>query len=595
MRHVDRKENNNDRKSLKTGMIIAGIAIIWIAGIVFALINFTLIGGKIVSKKVEAIDLSGKNVSISGLTRLRALKEIYLLDTGVSIEEYETLIAAFPESYIRWSVPLSSGSYDNESEEISISSITEEDIGRFAYFEKLKRINADGIPDWQLLSLLETRYPDIDVDWGVELSGKCYSSDLTELQLSDRVDLTELYEKLGAFKQLEKVSAKGDVFEIDEQLALVKQYPELNYEWLIMITPEGVPSTTEALDFSGNKDIDLDLLSKSASLFADLKSIDLSGCGFSNAELKKVSDAYPGADVLWQFSIYGQEVSSLDEEIDFSGKQIEDTSDIENALIYLKNIKKVIMSDCGISNEEMDALNKRYDDVKFVWTVTFGSGYRLRTDETAFIASLYYGSAQKARGDLTDSSIEPIKYCTDMVALDVGHQHFSNVEFCSEMKDLKWLIISQTRVNDLSPLANCPELYFLEMFLCPVEDLSPLLNCTKLRHLNICQCPTASSLSVLAQMTWLERCWMSGGFTYDDKTDRDYVYSDEFLPHTMKRLRGLDHTGDGWRNYPAYYEMRDVLGAYYLPTYWSSNDWRNNPNVIVPEGFIEEHGLEKEE
>ena len=32
-------------------------------------------------------------------------------------------------------------------------------------------------------------------------------------------------------------------------------------------------------------------------------------------------------------------------------------------------LKKIVMSDCGISNEEMDALNRKFDDVRVVWTV----------------------------------------------------------------------------------------------------------------------------------------------------------------------------------------------------------------------------------
>ena len=217
------------------------------------------------------------------------------------------------------------------------------------------------------------------------------------------------------------------------------------------------------------------------------------------------------------------------------------------------------MSDKGA----MDALDKIHEDVRFVLSVRFGKGYVLRTDETTFIASLYYGYPRDRR-DLTDKSIQPLRYCTDMVAIDVGHMFYTNVDFCRDMKHLKWLIIGDSMCSDISALANCKELYYLEMFSCYVTDFSPLLECRELRHLNICNLQTADSLDVIAQMTWLERLWMSGPYSFR-RGDRAYLYSDEFLPDTQKRLSGYDSTGDGWRRHPAYYEMRDIFGAYYLP------------------------------
>ncbi len=592
MKHSKELNSKKAKKHIKPAYIIIPVVLIWTAVLILALNNYVFLGGRLVSKKTESIDLTGKNVMLSSLMRFKSPKEMILLDTGVSVDDYNKLRETYPDCHIRWSVPLSSGGFDNESEEIRISSIKEEDLDLVALFPNLKKINADGIPEWLLLAKLEKRYPTIDIDWGVEIGEKYYSSDTSELKLEGNADPSELMEKLRAFTGLKKFSTESASFSIDDQLTLVREYPYLDFEWTVDIAGDTVSNKTASLDFSGKNDVDLNELIKCEPLFSELKTIDFSGCKYSNDELKKVADTFPDADVLWRFSIYGQEVSSLDEEIDFSGKQIADTSEIENALPYLKNLKKVIMSDCGISNEEMDALNKRHEDVKFVWTVYFAQ-YYLRTDETVFIAAFFHGRADNPR-DLTDDNIGPLKYCTDLVALDIGHNYVSNIEFCAEMKDLKWLIIAMNRVSDISPLANCKELFYLELFLCPVRDISPLLECKKLRHLNICQCNTEETLDVLAQMTWLERCWMSGGGTFNDRTDREYVYSDEFLPHTMKRLRGLDHTGDGWRNYPTYFEMRDAFNAPYYPTFWSSNEWRDNPNVVVPVGFIEEHGLDED-
>ena len=133
------------------------------------------------------------------------------------------------------------------------------------------------------------------------------------------------------------------------------------------------------------------------------------------------------------------------------------------------------------------------------------------------------------------------------------------------MPKLRFFIAAGCPLDDLSPLADCKELYFLELMFCPVTDLSPLLECKELRHLNVCACPTQDSVRpVLSQMTWLERCYMAGR-TACYRSDYSYVYSDEFLPNTEKWL-GIDMAFyEAWRTHPSYFEMRDALGgAYYM-------------------------------
>jgi hypothetical protein len=53
------------------------------------------------------------------------------------------------------------------------------------------------------------------------------------------------------------------------------------------------------------------------------------------------------------------------------------------------------------------------------------------------------------------------------------------------MPKLEAAIIGLTKCNDISALANCPELEYLEVYGSDVTDLSPLAACTKLKHLNI--------------------------------------------------------------------------------------------------------------
>ena len=537
-------------------LVLAAAVLLWMFS------HYVLLTGKLIPVDSAELDLSGKKVAVSKLLRLTGPELLNLEDCGITVDDYETLAAAFPGCDIRWSVPLSSGSFSNKSREITLAALNDSDLPLFAFFELLEKCDAHGVPDWERLSQLEKLYPEVKFNWDILIDGRYYSSDATEIALEGTVAHSELEEKLPLFKTLKEVSVEDGLLTVDDKLALTSGFPEISFRWNVEGFGMQLPNDTDSLDFSRNNGVDLDQLIYVAPLFPNVRSIDFTGCSYTDDEMLEVMKAFPEADVNWKMTIYGVEVSSLDEEIDLSGIEISDTSEIEDALKYLKNLKKVVMSDCGIDNEDMDALNRRHEDVRFVWTVYFGKKYFLRTDTDYFISSLFTGQAANPM-DLNDETIEPLKYCTDMVALDVGHQLFTNADFCKDMKELRFFIGAGGRLSDISALANCKKLYYLELSFSPVHDLSRLLECKELRHLNICNCPTAESLDALAQMTWLERCFMSGGMCYDDKKDREYVSSDEFLPNTYKWLVGVNFYV-AWRSDPSYFEMRDALHAYYM-------------------------------
>ncbi|MBR0353393.1 MAG: hypothetical protein IJH53_09355 [Oscillospiraceae bacterium] len=562
------RESTGKRKTIIIVLAVLLLLVLAVAAMLGSS-KYSFIGGRVLSKDSQEIDLKGERINVSRLLRFTDPKSINVEETGITADDYERLHERYPDCSITWCVPLSCGDFSSKSESITISSIKKEDLPLFAYFNGLKEIHADGISEWELLSELGKQYKDIDIHFDVDLNGNYYSSDTKSLSLNGPVNFSELNEKIGGFSQLERISFSEDGLSADEMLSLQETYPDISFDFTMEELGLSISSSTERLDFSNTGDVDIDRLVEIAPLFKNVETIDFTGYRGSNEEIYKVIKAFPDADVIWQLEIYGKEVSTLDEEIDFSGIQISDTSDIETAIPLMKNLRKVVMCKCGINDEKMDALNKKYDDVRFVWTVFLGTpkrgnpGYELRTDTTYFISSLQLGEEYAYR--LFDDTAAPLKYCTDIVALDLGHNEITKCEFCRYMPNLRFFIAAGTNLNDISPLADCKELYFLEVMFSSVHDLSPLLECKQLRHLNICACPTAESLDILAQMTWLERCYMAGRSNYDNSKQYAYVSSDEFLPDTEKWLLGLEDFYGPWRTHPSYFEMRDALGgAYYM-------------------------------
>ena len=234
------------------------------------------------------------------------------------------------------------------------------------------------------------------------------------------------------------------------------------------------------------------------------------------------------------------------EEIDLSGMEIESTQWVEERIRDMPKLQKVIMCDCGLGDEEMDALNRRYEDIRFVWTVQMGR-ISVRTDTNYF--------APVVTGDfVTEIDLEPLKYCTDVVAVDLGHMAVRTCDWARNMPKLQYLILADTGITDISPLASCENLIFLELFLTAVRDYSPLLSCTRLEDLNLCY--SYGSAEPVKQMTWLKRLWWDGN-PYETKG------LEEYLPDTECNFSSGSSTGGTWRLGQRYKEQRDILGMPY--------------------------------
>ena len=234
------------------------------------------------------------------------------------------------------------------------------------------------------------------------------------------------------------------------------------------------------------------------------------------------------------------------EEIDLSGMEIESAQWVEERIRDMPKLRKVIMCDCGLGDEEMDALNRRYEDIRFVWTVRMGR-ISVRTDTNYF--------APVVTGDyVTEIDLGPLKYCTDVVAVDLGHMAVRTCDWARNMTKLQYLILADTGITDISPLASCEDLIFLELFLTAVRDYSPLLSCTRLEDLNLCY--SYGSAEPVKQMTWLKRLWWDGN-PYETKG------LEEYLPDTECNFSSGSSTGGTWRLGQRYKEQRDILGMPY--------------------------------
>lgn len=106
------------------------------------------------------------------------------LPQGTSIDHYEAVKAALPECDISWQVPFQQGFVANDIRNLTVTDLTQEDMALLAYFPDLETVDARGA-DPAMAAKLQQEHPELEVSYSVEVCGKSFPSDTTEIILEN--------------------------------------------------------------------------------------------------------------------------------------------------------------------------------------------------------------------------------------------------------------------------------------------------------------------------------------------------------------------------------------------------------------------------
>ena len=205
-------------------------------------------------------------------------------------------------------------------------------------------------------------------------------------------------------------------------------------------------------------------------LLPALKTVTLEGEVPDNEIMLELKESFPDIRFSWNFTVYGVETNSLDEFLDLSGIHLGSTEELEAALPYFYDLKKVDMVDCGFSDAEMDALNWRHPKTRFIWEVRI-CGKMFRTD-------IRYFMPWQIRSGRTMTNLQNLRYCKDIEVMDFGHMGVSDFSFVEDLPKLRCLLVLDCTLRDLESISTCTSLEFLEIAQTPIRDFWPLINLT---------------------------------------------------------------------------------------------------------------------
>lgn len=501
------------------------------------------------------------HVWIDGAFFPRGAESYDLTGHDLSAQEYEAICQRFPEAEIIWSVPFQGQRYPMDTTSLTVTSLTEAEADSLDYLPSLQQVDGAGCRDYGALAYLQRRRPDCLVHYQVDLGGIACGSLSQALTVTD-ADADALAQALPLLPRLQELNLEGTIPGPEELGALMEDFPAISFRFTLELGGQTVSSDAQTLDLTAAP-VTREELSAVLPLLHQLEEVILMDTALPDGELRALIDGFPGIFFRCALDFAGVPCATDCVEADISGHPV-GVEEVEAMLPYFPKLQKLIMSDCGIDDEAMDALNRRYPEISIVWTVQIGI-VPVRTDDVIFFPAGVSESNMPSNEEL-----KKLRYCTEMVAVDIGHAKATECEWLEYMPHVRYLILADTLITDLTPLSNLKELVYLEIFRMDLHDYSPLLGCTALQDLNIGT--TYADPEPISQMTWLHNLqWNHGA---DDPETRDAVLQlAEQLPDTNVTIDTWRNVGGAWRYLPNYYVFRDLIGGKYFNQLFPSLFW----------------------
>lgn len=556
------------KKRILLSLVLIAVALG--AAAAWVLHNYHVIDWKLYEKDAQSLNLRGQDVSI---------------------QLYEQIREKLPDCEISWDVPFQDGTIPNDAESLTLTALSQEDLALFRYFPELKAVDATLCEDIAQLPALHRESPELELRFDLKLDGISYQQDARHLLVSSisEADLA----LLDCMEDLSDVTARegGDA----ASLVKLRDYCDgRGLPFRVCVDGKILDKQDKYLTITNVTDAEAKLLQ----LMPWLKTLHLPEPEAKAELVLSLVDALPETRVTWEKPVLGLTFDQDTEAIDLTpvialgdgevlgdktaydygllhpvlGTEEEDrcsiqvlkwhplpdkteqtqalVAEVEAAMEYFPKLEYLRMCGAWLHNETMSDFREAHrEDYKVAWSVQCGK-LATRTDATFFMPVKYHVYY------FFDADAYNLRYCEDIVSMDIGHLLVSNLDFVRFMPNLKYLVLSWTNVRDLSPLASCKNLAFFEInWMGWKLDYSPLVECTGLEDLNIGE--TWGDITPILEMTWLKNLWMVGCSL------NSYMQVQDALTETNVAYSYADPV-IGWRALPNYFGMRDELYMFYM-------------------------------
>ena len=513
--------------------------------------------------KTELVVESEKEIADLDALAAMGLKMLDL--TRLPETPFETITELklrLPDCEILWNQRLNDGVFRSDSTALKLPNATEEDLRALDLFEQLTLVDCTGSTAYEALFAFAAAHPGTEVRYAYTDGAFTVLSSDESAFVPEGVDAGAFTSAAPYFPNLQSVDLRGSDW-TDEQLdAFCAQNRTLCVQRTVQIGGLRFDSGATALNLREVTGFSADALIAMLRAFESLDLVALPS-DFTQQDVDAFSAAYPNVSLPGTAEAFGRSFDQGAEEIDLSGISMESDEPVRALIGDLPFVRTVVMCDCGLSDEQMDALRSEYPGVKFVWVVKIGSR-KLRTDAIGFStknpskytnpnSSDAYNQSVKTAERLKEGDIEALRYCTDLEALDLGHNYLTDRDLAviSGLTKLKILILADNKITDISALTTLKDLEYIELFMNEIPDLSPLTELKNLVDVNVCKVGV-TDLSPLYELTSVRRLW----YALNPVSREEAKRLADALPDCLCNYTVKSSTDGGWREDPRYQWMR---------------------------------------
>ncbi|MBR4077196.1 MAG: hypothetical protein IKK17_01175 [Oscillospiraceae bacterium] len=257
-------------------------------------------------------------------------------------------------------------------------------------------------------------------------------------------------------------------------------------------------------------------------------------------EVLELQKLCPDLLLRYKFELFGKIVTTDMERLDYVKTAIRDSGldEFRRVMPIMKKLTHLQLDTCKTSDVATAKLREDLaPQCKVVWRVFFGNNDAL-TDTYKIWATW----------NLNSDEVALLKYFNEVKYIDLGHNHFTNLDFMNYMPDLEMAIVALNELSDISGIANCKKLEYLEIFTnnpLTDEDMVHLSGLTNMKYLNVSNLPKLRSLAFTDNMPNLRWLWCT--MSYIPKAEVQRVK--ELHPDCI--VNYIYFTGDptdyGWR------------------------------------------------
>lgn len=534
--------------------------------IVTILLVIVLILALIVAGAIGYLWYRDNHIFVDGKAYSIHAQSLDLREEDISFAHYDAVHSQLPNCEILWNVPFQNGKYSSDSDSLTVSSLTGEDVEILLnYFPRLSKLEATGCRDYTVLEDFQAQRPGCQVVYQVNLGGKSFAPDTAELVLENG-DYTydTLMENLPHLPKVTSILLKTPELSLEQVDALKEAYGEIDITCTVELLGKEYDTQTTELDLSAMESGDVARTAEKLAMLPNLETVELSDAEGNSAltkeDVKTLMDAAPEVVFHYSFDFFGTTISTADTEVEIKNQSIGDENEaqVRQALDILPNCTRFVLDNCKLSNEVMAQIRDDYRGrTKVVWRVYFGQGSSLTDVELMRVV-----------GDLYDSNCSDLVYCEDVVCIDLGHNEWlTETSFISGMVNLEYCIISGAPIEDLTPFSNCKKLKFLEIAFCEyVYDATPLAECESLEMLNISN-THITDLTPLDDLPLTHFCAkMNPGGVSRVSSDEQARFKEQhpdcwstFNEDSQPYGKGWRYDEDGLTPLPYYQQIRDWL------------------------------------